>query len=90
MGARASVVLAEHKQGMLGSGMPGSGFALQLFLLQLHPKSLGNVRQPCEALDDSLAANNPTYLRLKNRSFGDWGIFDSTATSLKCHRSSHE
>lgn len=70
-GAWPSLVLAEYRQGMLGSGMLGSGFGLQLFLLQLHQKSLGNIRQPCESLDDSLAAYNLTRLRLKDRSFSD-------------------
>lgn len=66
MGARAALALAESRQGSLS---PGLGF--QLSLLQLHHKSLGSIRQPCEALDDSLAANNLMHLRRKDRCFGD-------------------
>ena len=66
MGARAALALAESRQGNLS---PGLGF--QFSLSQLHHKSLGSIRQPYEALDDSLAANNLMHLRWKNRSFGD-------------------
>ena len=52
MGARAALALAESRQGNLS---PGLGF--QFSLSQLHHKSLGSIRQPYEALDDSLAAN---------------------------------
>lgn len=65
-GARAALMLAECRQGNLGSG-----FGVRLSLLQLHHKSLGSIRQQREALDDSLAANNLMPLRLKDRSFGD-------------------
>ena len=65
-GARAALMLAEFRQGNLGSG-----FGIRLSLLQLHHKSLGSIRQQCEALDDSLAANNLMHLRLNDRSFGD-------------------
>ena len=78
MGSRAALALAESGQGSLS---PQLGF--QLCFLQLHHKSLGSIRQPYEALDDSLAANNLMHLRQKNSSFGEEGRFDSTVTSLK-------
>lgn len=61
-----------------------SAWLAALSWLQLHHKSLGSIRQPYEALDDSLAANNLMSFRLKNRSFGDQGVFDSIRKSLKC------
>lgn len=61
-----------------------SAWLAALSWLQLPHKSLGSIRQPYVSLDDSLAANNFMSFRLKNRSFGDQGIFDSTRKSLKC------
>lgn len=63
--ATAALVPVECRQG---------SWALSLAcfsLLQLHHKSLESIGQPCEALDDALAANNLMRLRLKNRSLGD-------------------
>lgn len=66
MGARAALALAESRQGNLSPEL-----GLQLSFLQLHRKSLGSIRQPYQALDDSLAANNLMHLRWKIRSVGD-------------------